>query len=51
MGPEDIVDHLDVSDPDELRMGILRREIAKAKAQKEQEAIKLLSHQGHGGKH
>jgi hypothetical protein len=44
MGPEEAVDHLDVGDPDELRMSILRRNIAKAEAQKEAEQTKLLSH-------
>lgn len=44
MGPEDVVEHVDVSDPAELTAGIVRREIAKAKAVREQEALKLIAH-------
>ena len=33
MGPEDVIEHVDIGDPGELEMGILRRRIAAAKAQ------------------
>ena len=46
MSPADVVEHVDVSDPEALQMGILRRDIAKAKAMKEQEHLKLISHSG-----
>jgi hypothetical protein len=46
MAPEEAVDRLDFSDPDELQMGITRRNIAKAEAMKEQEQTKLLLHSG-----
>ena len=44
MSPADAVGELDVTDPEALQMGIVRRDIAKAKAQKEAETLKLLSH-------
>jgi hypothetical protein len=37
------VEHLDVTDPEAVQAGIVRRDIAKAEAQKEQEQVKLLS--------
>ena len=43
MGGEDAIERLDVSNPDEIIAGIERREIAKAKAVKEQEMLKLVS--------
>lgn len=46
-GPEELVEHVDVTDPEELQMSITRRNIARAQAEKEKEAIKLL---GHGGR-
>lgn len=48
MGPEDVVDRVDVGDPGELEMGILRRRIAAAKAQREEQQLKLV--QGAGKK-
>ncbi|MDE2096578.1 MAG: hypothetical protein KGL39_04970 [Patescibacteria group bacterium] len=44
MSPVEAVEHLDVGDVDELQMSIIRREIAKAKAQQEQDQMKMLSH-------
>ena len=46
MSPEDAVDHLDVSDPEELIGGIQRRAIAKAEAEQKEAQMKLLQ----GGK-
>lgn len=45
---DELVEHVDVSDPEELQAGIMRRDIAAAKAQKEAEALKML---GGGKKH
>ena len=47
MSPADAVEELDVTDPEALQMGITRRDIAKAKAQKEQEQAKLAAHSKH----
>ena len=46
MSPADAVEELDVTDPEALQMGITRRDIAKAKAQKEMEQAKLAAHGG-----
>jgi hypothetical protein len=43
MGPEDVIEHVDIGDPGELEMGILRRRIAAAKAQKEEQHLKLVA--------
>jgi hypothetical protein len=47
MSAEDIVEHTDAPDPEQLSAGIKRREIAKAKAHEQEQQIKLIS----GGKH
>ena len=44
ISPTDLLDHVDMTDVDELQMGVLRREIAKAKMIREQEQAKLLAH-------
>ena len=44
MSPAELVDHVDVSDPDELRAGIMRREIARAEAAKEEQELKAQTH-------
>lgn len=46
MGPEDVVERVDIGDPGELEAGILRRRIAAAKAQQEENQLKLV----HGSK-
>ena len=47
ISPAEAVEMLDFgADASELQMGILRRDIAKAEAQKEAEQLKLLSHGG-----
>jgi hypothetical protein len=46
MSPSDLVEHVDAPDPDELQMGIVRREIARAEQQKEAEKLQLIK----GGK-
>lgn len=47
MSPIEAVEHLDVTDPEAVQAGIMRREIARAQAQEKQEALKALSHSGH----
>jgi hypothetical protein len=50
LSPADLIDRVDVTDPDELIAGITRREIARAEAQKKAEELKLLMHaQQHSG--
>jgi len=50
LSPSDLIDRVDVTDPDELIAGITRREIARAEAQKRAEEMKLLMHaQQHSG--
>ena len=50
LAPADLIDRVDVTDPDELIAGITRREIARAEAQKKAEEMKLLLHaQQHSG--
>jgi hypothetical protein len=44
MSPADVVERMDVTDPDELLAGITRREIAKAEAEKQALAVKLAMH-------
>ncbi len=44
MSPSDVVEHVDVSDPENLQMSILRRDIAKAKAAQQEQQLKLVSH-------
>ena len=44
---DELVEHVDVSDPEELQAGIMRRDIAAAEAQKQAEAMKLLSGKKH----
>jgi hypothetical protein len=44
---DELVEHVDVGDPEGLQAGIMRRDIAAAEAQKQAEAMKLL---GGGGK-
>lgn len=48
MSPVDAVEHLDVTDPEALQAGIVRREIAKSEAVQQEQALKLKMH--HGGK-
>ena len=48
MSPSDLIDHVDAPDPAELQMSIIRREIAKAEAEKHKEELKAM---GKGGKH
>lgn len=40
---EDLVEHVDVSDPEALQMGIARRDIAAAQAKEKEEQLKLAS--------
>jgi len=44
MSPAELVDHVDVSDPDELRAGIMRREIARAEAAAKEQELKAQTH-------
>jgi hypothetical protein len=44
MSPIDAIEHLDVTDPEMLQAGVMRRQIAQAEAQKEAEATKIASH-------
>ena len=46
MDASDVVEHVDIGDPGELEMGILRRRIAAAKAQQQEQQLKLV----HGSK-
>ena len=46
MDPSELLDHVDVGDPEDLRAGITRREIARAKQMKEMEALQVIK----GGK-
>ena len=39
---DELVEHLDVGDPEELQAGIMRRDIAAAEAKKQEEAMKML---------
>jgi hypothetical protein len=43
MSTTDLVEHVDAPDPDELQMGITRREIAKAEAAQKEQEIALLT--------
>jgi hypothetical protein len=45
MGPEDVVQHVDISDPESLEAGIMRRRVAAAHAAQEEQKLKLI----HGG--
>jgi hypothetical protein len=51
MGPEDVVEHVDIGDPGELEAGIMRRRIAAAKAQQEEKQMKLVGMAGGRAKH
>ena len=44
MSPAQLVDHVDVSDPDDLRANIMRREIARAEAASKEQEIKMQTH-------
>jgi len=44
MSPAELVDKVDVSDPDELRAGIMRREIARAEAAEKEQELKAQTH-------
>jgi len=46
MGPEDVVEHVDIGDPGELEMGIVRRRIEQAKAQARDQQLKLVAQAG-----
>lgn len=46
MSPADAVDHLDLPDPDNLRAGITRRDVARSEAAAEEQKIKLMTHKG-----
>lgn len=50
MSPEDILDRSDVTDPDDLIAGTVRREIAKAKQAAAQAQADAAKHANHGGK-
>lgn len=50
MSPSELVEHVDVSDPENLRAGIQRRDVAKAEAAKAEQQIKLLTHGKQGKK-
>lgn len=47
MSAGDLVEHVDAPDPDELQMGIIRREIAKAEAEKQELAAKAAKGNSH----
>ena len=50
MSPSDLIERVDVTDPDELIAGVTRREIARAEAEKKAQEMKLLMHaQQHSG--
>jgi hypothetical protein len=44
MSPAELVDHVDVTDPDELRANIMRREIGRAEAAAKEQEMKAQSH-------
>ena len=44
MSPSELVDHVDVTDPDELRANIMRREIAHAEAAAKEQEAKAQAH-------
>jgi hypothetical protein len=44
MSPAQLVDHVDVSDPDDLRANIMRREIARAEAAAKEQELKAQTH-------
>jgi hypothetical protein len=44
MSAAELVDHVDVSDPDELRANIMRREIARAEASQREQELKAQTH-------
>ena len=44
MSPSELVDHVDVTDPDELRANIMRREIAHAEAAAKEQEVKAQAH-------
>lgn len=46
MGPEDVVERVDIADPGELEMGILRRRIEASKAHQEEARLKLVAKSG-----
>ena len=49
MSAAELVEHVDATDPDELQMGIMRREIARAEAEKQKAVLKAMG--GKQGKH
>ena len=44
MSPAQLVDHVDVSDPDDLRANIMRREVARAEAAEKEQELKAQTH-------
>ena len=50
MTPSQLVDHVDAPDPDELRASIMRRDVAKAEAAAQEQALKAQAHSGGGKK-
>jgi hypothetical protein len=46
MSPVDAIEHLDITDPEALQAGVVRREIARAEAEKEAQKLKLAVHSG-----
>ena len=44
MSPAQLVDHVDVSDPDDLRANIMRREVARAEAAAKEQELKAQTH-------
>lgn len=46
MTPSQLVDHVDAPDPDELRASIMRRDVARAEAAAQEQALKAQTHSG-----
>ena len=44
MSPSELVDHVDVSDPDDLRANIMRREVARSEAAAKEQELKAQTH-------
>ena len=44
MSPAQLVDHVDVSDPDDLRANIMRREVARSEAAAKEQELKAQTH-------
>jgi hypothetical protein len=46
MTPSQLIDHVDAPDPDELRASIMRRDVARAEAAAQEQALKAQTHSG-----